>query len=174
MVSKKVLYIIAQQNFRDEEYLIPKKILEDNGIKVITASITRDECIGSIKARVKPDIAVSEANPNQYDMLIIAGGSGSPKLADYPEVLDLIRRFDYLKKPIAAICAAGYVLAKAGILTNVRATVFPSDFAIAEYKRRGVKYSSEALVVDGRIITASGPDQAENFGKEIVKLLSSF
>jgi len=171
MLNRKVLFIIAQQNFRDEEYLIPKQLLEEQGAEITTASITTDEARGMIKARVKPDVAVREANPNDFDCLIIAGGSGSPKLADYPEVLNVIRRFDEKDKPIAAICLAGYALAKAGVLKGRTATVFPADFALIEYRRNGVIYSNKPVVVDGRFITAEGPENARDFAEEIIKIL---
>lgn len=169
---KKVLFIIAQQNFRDEEYLIPKQLLEEQGIEVTTTSITADEARGMIKAKVKPDIAVRDANPNDFDCLIIAGGSGSPKLVDYPEVLNIIRRFDEKSKPIAAICLAGYVLAKAGVLKGKTATVFPADFALVEYRRNGVIYSNKPVVVDGRFVTAEGPENARDFAEEVINLLT--
>ena len=169
---KKVLFLIAQQNFRDEELKIPKKILEENELKVTITSITTEEARGMLGFRIKPTLMVREVNVNYYDGLVVIGGAGSPKLVDYPEVLNLIKRFNEQKKPIAAICLAGYVLAKAGILKGRNATVFPSDFALAEYRRHGVKYSDESIVVDGNIITAVGPEVAEEFGKQIVKILA--
>lgn len=170
---KKVLYIIAQQNFRDEELKIPKKILEENGIKVTVGSITKEEARGMLGMRYKPEIAVREANPNDYQALIIAGGTGSPKLADYPEVLNLVKRFFEQKKLIAAICVAPYVLTRAGILKGKKATAFPADFVLAEFRREGVNYTEEHVVRDGNIITADGPEAAEDFGKEIVNVLTS-
>ncbi len=166
-----VLYIIAQQNFRDEELMVPKEILENAGVKVTVASITTDEALGMMGARVSPDITVREANPNNFDALVIAGGSGSPKLSDYPEVLNIVRQFNEQDKLIASICLAGIVLAKAGVLKGRNATVFPSDFALAEYNRQGVNYSEEHVVVDGNIITADGPEAVQQFGEQIVKLL---
>lgn len=170
--DKRILYIISQQNFRDEEYLVPKEILNKQGAKITTASITREEAKGMLGVKVLPDISVREANPNNFDALIIAGGIGSPRLADYPEVLSLIRRFNEQNKPIAAICLAGYILAKAGILNGKTATVYPADFVVAEYRRNRVNYSREHIVVDGNIITADGPEVAKEFGEEIVKVLS--
>lgn len=172
MLDKNILYIIAQENFRDEEYLVPKQLLENQGAKVVTASITTDEARGMIKARVKPNIAVRDVNPNDFDCLVIAGGSGSPKLADYPEVLSVIRRFNEQNKPIAAICLAGYVLARSGILKGRTATVFPADFALAEYRRDNVNYSDKPVVIDGRLITAEGPEYSKDFGEEIIRILS--
>lgn len=170
--NKKVLFIIAQLNFRDEELEIPKKILEDEGAKVLVASITTKEATGMLGLRVKPDLAVREANPERFDALIIVGGSGSPRLADYPEVLSIIRRFEEKGKPIAAICLAPYVLAKAGIVKEKRVACFPADFAIAELRRSGAKYVEEDVVVEKNLITAKGPEVAEKFAREIVKLLT--
>jgi protease I len=171
MGQKRVLYIIAQQNFRDEEYLEPKQILEQDGMEVVTASITTEEARGMLGTKVKPNIAVRNANPNNFDGLVVAGGMGSPKLADYPEVISIITKFKEQNKPIAAICLAGYVLARSGILKGRTATVYPADFALAEYRRSGVKYSSEHIVVDGNIVTADGPEVAKEFGREISRIL---
>lgn len=168
----RTLYIISQQNFRDEELFVPEDILRTNGHSVTIASITNEEARGMLGARIKPNITVRNANPNNFDALIIAGGSGSPKLADYPEVLNIIRKFREQNKPIASICLAGYVLARAGILKGVNATVYPADFAIAEYRKSRVKYTEKHVVVDGKIITADGPEVAKEFGEEIVKVLS--
>ena len=35
----KVVYVIAPDQFKDVEYFTPKKILEENGIEVVTASL---------------------------------------------------------------------------------------------------------------------------------------
>lgn len=140
-------------------------------MKIATASITTEEARGMLGARVRPDIAVRAANPNNFDMLIIVGGSGSPKLIDYPEVISIIRRFGERNKPIAAICLGGYVLSKTGILKGKTATVYPADFALAEYRRSGVTYSDEHTVVDGNILTADGPEVVKEFAEQIIKIL---
>lgn len=170
--GKKALFIINQTYFRDEELTEPKKILENEGAVVKVASITTEEARGMLGLRVIPDIAVRNANPADYDVLVVVGGSGSPQLANYSEVLDVIRRFNEQEKPIASICLGPYVLARAGILDGKRATVFPADFALTELRRAGAKYVEENVVVDGKIITAPGPEAAKQFGEQIVKVLS--
>jgi protease I len=167
---KKILFIIAQQNFRDEELKIPKQILEEKA-KVTTASITTQEARGMLGLKVKPEISVRDSNPNDFDLLVVVGGSGSPKLADYPEVLNLIKKFYEQKKPIAAICLAPYVLAKAGILRGKKVTCYPADFALSELRRTGATYISKPVVVDGDLVTAVGPEAAKEFGEQIVKML---
>lgn len=171
--GKKILFIIAQENFRDEELTIPRQLLESEGASITVASIKTIEARGMLGLRVTPDISVSDANPNDYDVLIVVGGSGSPKLADQPEVLNIIRRFDESGKPIAAICLAPYVLARAGVLRGKSVTVFPADFAIAELARAGANYVKTSVAVDGKLVTADGPQSARQFAEKIIEVLSS-
>jgi protease I len=171
--DKKILYLIAQENFRDEELKIPKEILEKEGAKIVIASVERNECRGMFGTRIMPNLAIRHANPNDYDALIVAGGVGSPKLADYPEVLDLVRRFKEKNKLIAAISLGSYVLARAGVLKGIKATIWPADFAVAELRRAGAIYQKSKLVVDGKIITAESPEAAEEFGKKVAEMLAT-
>jgi len=70
---------------------------------------------------------------------------------------------------VGAICIAPGILARAGILKGRKATVFPSE--IEALKRNGAFYTALPVVIDGRIVTASGPEAAEEFGKALVKTL---
>jgi len=48
--NKKVLMIIASQNFRDEEFLTPKQIFEKAGFNVIVASSSLNTAKGTLGA----------------------------------------------------------------------------------------------------------------------------
>jgi len=170
--GKRILFIIAQQNFRDEELTIPKQILDKEGAKTTVASITKEEARGMLGLRVIPDVATSDINPNDFDALVIVGGTGSPKLAEYPEVLNIIKRFDEQGKLIAAICVAPFILARADIIKGKEVTAYPADFVVAEMRRVGATYIKKPVVVDGKLITADGPNSAKEFGESIVKVLS--
>lgn len=170
-MPRRVLFLIAQENFREEELQIPSKVFRDSGYKVTIASIERAEALGMLGSKVMPDLALREANAGEYDALIVVGGSGSPSLAEYPEVLSVVRRFAAQGKPIGAICLAPYVLAKAGVLKGKRATCWPADFALVELRRQGAQYVDEGIVKDGKFVTAQGPEQAEEFAKQVLELL---
>jgi len=161
--------LIAQRNFNDTEFSVTKKTLEQRGVQVTISSITMDDAIGMEGLRVKPTIALREANPNDYDAFVIIGGSGSPRLMDYPEVIDRVRRFNEQEKVIAAICLAPMILAKSGILKGVLSTVFPADFAVGVLKQEGANYTEQHVVEEGNIITADGPKSAEEFANKILK-----
>lgn len=165
----KVLFIISERNFNDEEYSVTRKVLEENNIKVVVSSINKEEAIGMKGLKVNPDKTLREVSEENYDGLIIIGGSGSPTLADYPEVLEMIRMFNNNKKVIGAICLAPVILGKAGILSNIMITVYPVDWAITSVTRNGAHYFRHDVVEDGNIITADGPESARKFGEVIVK-----
>jgi len=70
---------------------------------------------------------------------------------------------------VAAICISPVTLARAGILKNRRATVFPTE--AEELKKEGAIYTGAPVEEDGRIITASGPEAAGEFGERIASVL---
>ncbi|HSB47392.1 MAG TPA: DJ-1/PfpI family protein [Candidatus Bilamarchaeum sp.] len=167
----KVLMIIAQQGFRDEELLIPKEILEREGHSVKVASITRMKASGSKGAVVQPDMAVYEANADFFDAVVVVGGPGSPALSETREVIDFVIAMGAKKKLTSAICLGPMTLAKAGILAGKNATVWPSRSAIALLRNTECNYRNEPVVVDGLVVTADGPQSAGMFGAELASML---
>ena len=167
----KAILIIAQAGFRDEELFYTKEELEKNNIEADVASITTETAKGMLGKTCKPDLAVKDVNVDDYDAIIVIGGSGSPQLASHPEVISLLKAAQEKKKLIAAICLGPMVLAKAGILRGKRATVWNSPAfqqSIQALEAGGAKYvSTEKVVHAENIITAFGPDQAREFGKAI-------
>jgi len=168
----KALLIIAQRNFNETEYSTTKSVLESNKIKTITASISKSEAVGMKGMKVNPDKTVAEALKEEYDAVVIIGGSGSPTLADYPEVIQIIKKHNEAGKVLAAICLGPAILSKAGVLKNVMATVFPTDWSVSMLTREGAHYFDKNVVVDGKIVTANGPQAAKEFAQAISKLLS--
>lgn len=169
----RILFIIAQKGFRDEELFEPKDILKVKGHSCKVASITRKECVGKLNAKVKPDMAVSEVDPHEFDVYVVVGGPGAPELINHPEVIELLRTAKILKKIIAAICIGPMVLAYAGVLEGKRATVFPAPEALDMFRKNKVTYVNEDIVVDGNFITAPGPKQATIFGNKLVEILKA-
>ena len=161
--------VIAPDHFRDEEYLTPKRILEEQGVQVKTGSLTIGEAIGAGGARAQIDVLVSQVSPEDYDGVVFVGGSGMVNLVNNSEFTELARRFYEAKKLVAAICIAPALLANSGILTGKTATVWPEASQILE--QAGAKYTGGNLEVDDILITANGPQAAEEFGRAIVKKL---
>ncbi len=168
-VMKKVVMVIAQDDFRDEELLEPKEILERNGIEVKIASTTLGEVRGMLGAKVYPDILVNDINTKDFEAIVFVGGVGASQYWDDPVAHKLAQEAINTNRIVAAICIAPVTLARAGILKGKRATVFSSE--AGQLKANGVDYTGKAVEKDGNIITASGPTQALEFGAELAKAL---
>jgi len=166
---KKVVMIIAKENFRDEELLKPKEILEKNGVAVKIASSTLDEATGMLGAKVKPDMLVSDIKADDFDSVIFIGGQGASQYWDDPVAHTLAKETLAKGKFIAAICIAPVTLAKAGILNGKRATVWSTD--AGQIKVKGAVYTGKNVERDGFIITGAGPFAAKEFGEELAKAL---
>ncbi len=163
----KALFVIAPENFKDEEYFIPKKVLEENGVEVVTASL-KSEATSVAGKKTKVDVLLDDATTD-YDMIAFIGGGGSSVYFDNTKAHALAKEFNEQGKIVAAICIAPSTLANAGILKGKNATVFPSEKDNLEQK--GAAYTGDNVTVDGNIITSNGPHAAEEFGNKIVENL---
>ncbi len=81
-MDKRIAMIIAFQDFRDEEYFIPKKILEDSNIKVFTVSDSLGKAIGKLGGEAEVDILLEDLKIEDYDGVLCIGGSGAAKYID--------------------------------------------------------------------------------------------
>lgn len=170
----KALLIIAQKNFMDKELFETKEELEKAGISVKVASITTDISPGMLGGTYKPDLAVRDADIEEYQAIVIIGGAGSPLLANHEEVIKLLQAAHQKGKLLAAICLGSMVLAKANVLRGKRATVWNSpvqQLGVKALEASGCKYVDKKIVEDNNLITAFGPDQAKQFGKAIAEKL---
>ncbi len=167
----KVVFIIAPNNFRDEEYFVPLDYLSKNGVEVRTASTVITEVKGMLGGLAKPDLLYNEIKLKDFDGIIFVGGTGASIYWNDEIAHNLIKESFNLKKIIGAICIAPVTLANSGVLVNKKATVFPSEKDKLIQKK--AKYVSLDVVKDENIITASGPQAAQKFAEEILKLLKS-
>jgi protease I len=169
--GKKVLMIIARNDFRDEEYLEPRKALEAAGAVVTVASSSLHTASGMLGLSVKPDILINDAKEEQYDGIVFVGGGGAKEYFDSPVAHTLARSFFEHGKLTSAICIAPATLANAGVLKGRKATSFPSS--VGALTARGAVVTKDDVVADGTIVTAEGPSAAKKFGEKLVDVLSS-
>lgn len=167
--GKKIVIVISEKNYRDEELEIPKKVLESNGADVTIASTTLDEAIGMKGGKAKPDILLENVNSASFDGIIFVGGVGAQSLWDNKKAQSLAIEFNQAQKPIGAICLAPVILARAGILENTAATAYKS--ASDELKKCDAMYVDKPVVVYQNIITGNGPKAAEEFAKHFSGML---
>jgi protease I len=169
----KLVCAIAPDKFRDEELLIPLHIFADAGIETVIASTRAGTCEGMLGASVEASVPFTAISPEDYDGIVIAGGIGSQDhLWGDNNLIALVRSFSSAGKVVAAICLSPVVLARAGVLSGKKATVFHSPGSTIELKRGGAALVDGDVVTDGMVVTANGPSASETFAKAVIDLLS--
>lgn len=161
--------LIAQQVFRDEEYSLPRAVLESHGVEVVTASEAEGPCSGKLGLVAQADMSLAQAVKREWDAVIFVGGAGAARFFDDPLAHELAAAALRGGAVLAAICIAPSTLARAGLLKGRQATAFPSQRE--DLIDHGAAWVDLPVVVDGSIITANGPDAAERFGEAIAAAL---
>jgi len=167
---KKVVFVIAKELFRDEEYIEPKAVLEKNGIYVTTASSIIGKCTGRFGATAASQMKLEDIDPSKFDGIFFIGGPGSYDFHHDKKAHDLLKKAVELGKVIGGICAGVATLAFAGVLKGKTATSFPG--VSNDLTANGANYTGKGVEVDGEIITADGPQSAKAFGEAVVKVLN--
>lgn len=98
-----------------------------------------------------------EANPEDFDGLLIPGGRAPEYLRLDDRVIKLVRQFAEADKPIASICHGAQILAAACVLAGKSCSAYPA--VKPEVTAAGAEYvpPSEGLDsahVDGNLVTA--------------------
>lgn len=167
----KVLMVISQVNFRDEELFEPLEVFESLGYKVDIAAQKMEEAKGMLGAIIKPTITLKDAKAYEYDAVVFVGGRGAAGYIDSPEALQLAKDAHSRQKILGAICIAPMILARAGILKGKKATVSPSNESHRLFKQFEVQLVNEEVVASGHVVTADGPHASKKFARKIAELI---
>ena len=165
--------VVPHSQFRDEEFFEPKKVLEAEGATLTIASSTVRACHGVQGGTVKSDIAIADAKAEDFDGVVICGGTSVPDFFwNDKKLIELTTNTAAAGKVVAAISLSTVVLAKAKLLEGKQATVYFLPQAIQELKTAGATYVSDPLVVHQKLILAEGPTEAHRFGEAVATALA--
>ena len=174
MKEKKAAMIIAFKDFRDEEYFIPKQVLKVGGSKIITVSSELGKAIGTYGGEVNVDLTLDKLKVDDFDTIIFVGGSGALKYTEDETCWKIAQESVQKDKVLGAICVGPVILARAGVLSGKKATVWSSPLdksAVKTLKEEGAIFEDNQVVQDGNIITANGPQAARKFGETVLRTL---
>lgn len=171
----KVVFVVAPENFRDEELFETRRVLEEGGVKCHVASTVRGTLHGSRGGTVAADMLVGEISARYYDAIVFVGGSGveDDGFDENPKLHAIAREFKEHGKVVAAICAAPIILARAGVLQGKSATCYPSASSMAVLRQGGAHYAARPVIQDGLVVTANGAQSSVPFAHAILELLDS-
>lgn len=178
MASKlngKKIAILATDGFEQAELMDPRKALNDAGATTVVISPKDGEIKGwRLKDwgdKVKVDKTLDQANPNDYDALILPGGVINPDhLRMDPKAVNFVRQFVSTGKTVAAICHGPWTLLEAGVLNGKTVTSWPS--LKTDLKNAGANWVDQAVVSDDQFIFSRKPDDIPAFSKAIIEAVS--
>ncbi len=127
---------------------------------------------------VIPQALVGDLDLDSFDAVAVPGGfegAGFYEDALSQRFSDIIRRFSDKQQPVASVCVASLSLGAAGVLKGRRATIYHQigGKRRAQLEHYGAKFVDEAVVVDGMLITSTGPGTAIEVAFELLTVLTS-
>lgn len=169
----KVILVIASDGFQQIEYNDAKKVIENAGIKVITASDKPGGAVAKDKSTAVVDLVLDDIDMANFDGIFFIGGPGALQYLDVPQCYSLISQARELYKAYGAICIATRILAKAGALKGLRCTGWNGDNALPTILQGyGAIFDDKPMITDGLVVTARGPKEAVLFGEGIVRVIT--
>lgn len=165
-LNDKTIAILATNGFEQSELFTPKQELERAGATVHVVSPES----GSIKAwdhtdwgrSIQVDKTLDEADPNDYDALVLPGGVMNPdSLRMNDKAVQFVKRFFVDGKPVSAICHGPWILIECDVLEGREVTSWPS--LKTDLKNAGARWVDKEVVTDQGLTTSRNPDDLPAF-----------
>ncbi len=171
LTGKKVA-ILTENGFEEVELTSPKKALEDTGAEVEIISPQKEK----VKAwahdhwsiEIPVDVNVEDADPNEYDGLIVPGGVLNPdKMRMDENCVKFAQHFLETGKPVAAICHGPQLLIETGLLDGRNMTSYAS--IKTDLINAGASWIDREVVVDNGLVTSRSPKDLDAFNKKMIE-----
>jgi protease I len=164
--------ILVTDGFEQAELAEPRKALDAAGARTQIVSPKSGEVEGwkhyDAGDKFKVDVPLAEANPADYDALLLPGGVANPdQLRMNEQAVAFVRAFVEAGKPVAAICHGPWTLIEAGAVRGRKLTSWPSlktDLANA-----GAQWVDEECFVDHGLVTSRKPDDIPAFNQKMIE-----
>ena len=170
--NRKKVAIITANGFEEVELTSPKKAMEEAGIKVDILSTEQ----GKVKAwnhdhwsiELPVDVNLADANPFDYDALMIPGGVINPdKMRTQKEYVNFAKDFMESGKPVAAICHGPQLLIETGLLQGRKMTSYSS--IKTDIQNAGAEWFDKEVVVDNGLVTSRSPKDLDAFNSKLLE-----
>ncbi len=171
ILENKKVAILTDNGFEQVELTSPKKALEEAGATVHIVSqqkIVKGWDTDHWGIEVNADVNLSDANPEDYDALMLPGGVMNPdKMRTEKDYVNFAQHFLETGKPLAAICHAPQLLIETGMLAERNMTSYPS--LKTDLKNAGVIWEDKEVVTDRGLVTSRSPEDLPAFNKKMIE-----
>jgi protease I len=168
----KRIAFLATDGVEQVEYTEPRNAVEQEGAEAHLISIKR----GTIQAwkhfdhadTFPVDLTVNQANPADYDALVLPGGVANPdQLRVNPQAVSFVRSFFEMAKPVGVICHGPWTLIEADVVRGRTITSWPS--VKTDLRNAGANWVDEECVTDSGLVSSRKPDDLPAFCAKIVE-----
>jgi len=170
--GKRIAILVANEGVEQVELTSPRDALRDAGAKIDLLAPVADE-IQAFNHLDKadtftPDKAVGEADPDDYDGLVLPGGVANPdQLRTDTDAVQFVRSFFEEGKPVGAICHGPWTLINADVVDGRTLTSWPS--LQTDLRNAGAEWVDEEVHVDQGLVSSRKPDDLEAFNAKLVE-----
>jgi protease I len=173
--EKKIAFLVASEGVEQAELVEPWEAVTAGGhtaelLSPEKGKVQLFEHLDKADSR-EVDVAVSEANVEDYDALVLPGGVANPDaLRMDADAVAFIEDFVNSGKPVAAICHAPWTLIEADVVRGKRLTSWPS--LQTDVRNAGGEWVDEQVVVDGNLITSRNPGDIPAFTSALLEAVN--
>ena len=166
---------IATDGFEEAELTDPVRALREAGASVDIISMKP----GQIQAfkhhdksiQVKVDRTIDEVQPEEYQALLLPGGALNADAARVePKIQAFVKAMDDVRRPIAFICHAPWILISSGLVHGRALTSYHT--IRDDLRNAGAHWLDQEVVLDGNWVSSRQPDDLPAFNREMIHLFA--
>lgn len=174
-LENKRIAILVENGFEQEELTRPRTALEEAGAVTTIISPAGEKVKGwdhtDWGEQFVVDIHLEDADPDQFDALLLPGGVMNPdKLRRNEQAQEFVQHFFAAGKVVAAICHAPWTLIDAGLAADRRLTSYHT--LQTDLKNAGAEWLDEEVVIDGNLVTSRNPKDVPAFNEAFIRELA--
>ncbi len=169
-LTGKRIALLCEDMFDDQEFIYPLHRFREAGAEVHVVAPEGGRIYKSKHGfEVTSDLGADEIRADRFDAVIIPGGYAPDRMRRHPALVNFVRDMNSAKKPVAAICHAGWMLVTADIVRGRTVTGF---FSLGvDLHNAGAEFVDREVVRDGNLITSRGPADLGAFCRTIIQAL---
>ncbi|HEY5288346.1 MAG TPA: type 1 glutamine amidotransferase domain-containing protein [Solirubrobacteraceae bacterium] len=172
LTGKTVAFLTAQEGIEEVELTEPWKAIKDAGAtpRLIAPESGEIQAFNHLdkSSTYTVDQALEDADPDEYDALVLPGGVANPDQLRIDErAIQFVQQIFAAGKPVGVICHGPWTLVEADLVHGRKLTSWPS--LQTDIRNAGGEWVDEEVVVDEGLVSSRKPDDLPAFCAKIVE-----